>query len=50
VLIAPVLGEIGGPFRSENEARAVGLGGGLVVGALVGLLFPYERWRPAWIP
>ena len=50
VLVAPLLGERGGPFPSEVEARLVGAGVGWVGGTLVGLLRPYERWRGGWIP
>jgi hypothetical protein len=37
-------------FRSSGRATAAGAVIGLGVGALLGFLRPFERWRVAWIP
>ena len=37
-------------YRSDLHAGALGAGVGFGAGAVLGFLFPYERWRTAWIP
>jgi hypothetical protein len=37
-------------FRSSGRATAAGAVLGLGAGLLLGSIFPYERWRIAWIP
>lgn len=51
IVVPPVLPKRTAPFlRWPDEGRVVGVSVGLVAGALAGFLFPFERWRPAWIP
>lgn len=51
IVVPPVLPKRAAPFlRWPDEGRVVGVGVGLAAGALVGFLFPFERWQPAWIP
>lgn len=51
LVVPPVLPKRTAPFlRWPDEGRVVGVSVGLAAGALVGFLFPFERWRPAWIP
>lgn len=37
-------------YRTDWEGGAVGAAVGFGGGALLGFLFPYERWRTGWIP
>jgi hypothetical protein len=37
-------------FGSDWNAAATGAGVGMLVGGLTGVLWPRERWRPAWLP
>lgn len=37
-------------YRTDWKGGAVGAGAGFGAGAVVGFLFPYDRWRMAWIP
>jgi hypothetical protein len=50
LFVGPAIARRGAPIGSTDQARLVGFAGGFVVGALGGMLRPYERWRWGWLP
>lgn len=48
VVLIPLINS--GERRSDLHATALGASAGFALGTLIGALWPFELWRPGWIP